>query len=238
MWVDWPGGPFNANNQTLNVSSLGLPGGAYITDVQWDFGTVAIDFSATTAPRILGRVINPDHDGNPVNDSDSMSNTAQVDWTYQGVPDTLSDTQTDQIRQPIAAPAPQKDDVSTGPYIPSSVVRYSLRVMAQSSSPSVLTNPIVMELLPTGLQYVPGSWSFNPGSTGAPSPRRPLLTGLVAAPPNVTVYYSTSSNPCRPEIISSSPAGCTPPNWSTLPPAEITSVHALRFDFAGILNPR
>ncbi|MBL8120005.1 MAG: hypothetical protein JNJ78_20910, partial [Anaerolineae bacterium] len=405
VWVEWPGGPFDDNNQTLNVSALGL-GGNSIIALQWDFGTVQPDFIPSNAPRIYGRITNPDRNGDPVNDNDPLSNTAVVGWSYDDNDDTLSDTQNDTIRQPVAEPAPQKSITSTGPYIPSSVVSFSLRVMARSNSPSVLVNPVVMDLLPDGLMYVPNSWAFNPGSSGATTPPifeeipnyngtgrtllrwsftgaaahdfpqnqpayitfntaitpgapegslsnqyfisspdipiignttdvddlngnsnstdslngvttnltidelvglrsvkgvrgeldstfsvypdsgytipngevtyrlsiinegnipiqnvrvvdilpfvgdtgvqdlsgrqsqwRPLLTGLVSAPAGVTVYYSTSQNPCRPEIVSSGPAGCTAPNWSTLPPADITTVYSLRFDFSGILNP-
>jgi uncharacterized repeat protein (TIGR01451 family) len=404
VWVNWPGGPFPDNNQTLNVSSLGLPAGTYLTAVQWDFGTIPIDFNPTS-PRIMGRVINPDRNGSLVSDGSSMTNNATVAWTYQGEPDDLDDSVTNTVREPIAEPGVQKSVLTTGPYIPSAIVRYRLQVSAQGNSPSVLINPIVMELLPADLLYVPGTWSFNPGGTGAPNPNfeelpnyngtgrtllrwsftgsaahnfpqgqsayitfdaaispgtiignlvndyyitsndvpivgnttdindldgdgqitdtldgastsvivdelvgldsvkgvrgqldtgfsvypqtgrtipngevtyrlsvinegnipiqnvrvvdilpfvgdtgvqdlsqrntqwRPVLTGLVASPPGVTVYYSTSGNPCRPEIVSSGPPGCTAPNWSTLPPADISTVRSLRFDFAGILNP-
>ena len=402
-WNLWSG-PVTPNNQTLNVSSLGL-GAAYITGVRYDFGTVPMDFVPSTLPRILGRVINPDNNGSPVDDGDTMTNNATLDWTYESVSDNLSDSQVDTVREPIAEPAPQKSEVTSGPYIPTSVVTYSLRIMTTSTSPSALVNPIVADLLPVGMTYVPGSWTFNANGTGAPNPifeqianyngtgrtllrwsftgasafdfqrntsafitfnvvidpgvtigpilneyhlmsndvpitpttsdvndldgdgrtddglsgssetiqvdelvgldsvkgvrgeldtgfsvypdtgrtipggdvtyrlsvinegnipiqnvkvidilpfvgdtgvqdlsqRQsqwgPVLTGLVASPPGVTVYYSTSGNPCRPDIVSSGPAGCSAPNWSTLPPANVTTVRSLRFDFSGILDP-
>ena len=401
VWNVWPGSPFTPSNQTLNVSALGLPGGVYITNLEWGFGTVGVDFRTNVAPRINGAVINPDHNGAAVNDGDTMSNTAQMSWDYQSVPNQATDTQNDIVRKPVANPSVQKSTTSSGPYIPTSAVTYALRVGAASTSPSVLINPIVMELLPTNLNYVAGSWVYNAGGSGVAAPTfeqianyngtgrtllrwrftgnfpqnqfatisfnttisagatqgsltndyyvtsndvdingtttdvndldgdsqtndtligasttipvdqlvgldsfkgvrgeldsgysvypasgltipsgrvdyrltiinrgnipvnnvkvidilpfvgdtgvqdtharnsawRPLLTGAVAAPAGVTVYYSTASNPCRPQIIPSGPAGCTAPNWSLLPPADITTVYSLRFDFSGNLAP-
>src|SRR5262249_13376571 len=39
-WNTWTGSPFPGDNRTLQVSALNLPGGVWITKVQWDFGTV------------------------------------------------------------------------------------------------------------------------------------------------------------------------------------------------------
>lgn len=63
-----------------------------------------------------------------------------------------------------------------------------------------------------------------------------LVDPVTVGDPNITVYYSTSQNPCRPEIKAS--AGCVS-DWSTTPPQDITSVQSLKFDFGGIvLNPQ
>lgn len=83
------------------------------------------------------------------------------------------------------------------------------------------------------------------GDTGVidPSQRltewQPLLESAVTAPPGVTVSYSTETNPCRPELVPSGPPGCAAPNWSTTPPADLTTVRALRFDFGSlVIAPR
>ncbi|MCS6845172.1 MAG: GEVED domain-containing protein [Caldilineales bacterium] len=74
-----------------------------------------------------------------------------------------------------------------------------------------------------------------------PDPRHtqwtPFLAGPVTAPAGVTVYYSTASNPCRNDMGDPDPypAGCTPPAWSAVPPADITAVRSLRFDFGDIV---
>ena len=59
----------------------------------------------------------------------------------------------------------------------------------------------------------------------------PVLVGAVAAPAGATVYYSQSSNPCRNELTPGLPAGCEDPKWGTSPPADITTVRSLKFDF-------
>ena len=72
---------------------------------------------------------------------------------------------------------------------------------------------------------------------------RPNLAGPITAPAGVTVYYSTAQSPCRDEMKAASdpspfPTGCSIPNWTTVPPTDITSVQSLKFDFGSIVaNP-
>lgn len=59
----------------------------------------------------------------------------------------------------------------------------------------------------------------------------PFMTVAPVAPPGVTVEYSTSGNPCRPEVAPSGPVGCVS-DWTTTPPAVLSDVRALRFSTA------
>ncbi len=68
---------------------------------------------------------------------------------------------------------------------------------------------------------------------GRKSEWRPNLIGAVEAPKGVTVYYSTVKNPCTEELGTSKP-NCEKPEWRTELPKDITSVRALKFDFAKI----
>jgi hypothetical protein len=77
-----------------------------------------------------------------------------------------------------------------------------------------------------------------------PSPRlsewRPNLAGPIAAPSGITVYYSTVSNPCRDEVKqptdpSPFPTGCTTPNWTNIPPEDITLVRSVKIDFGATI---
>lgn len=55
VWIGWTGSPFDDNNQTLDVSALGLPAGVYITALQWNYGTAQLGFQPASPgerPRI------------------------------------------------------------------------------------------------------------------------------------------------------------------------------------------
>ncbi len=75
-------------------------------------------------------------------------------------------------------------------------------------------------------------------NTSAPrdSQWSPLLTGPVTAPAGVTVLYSTSTNPCRPDL-NYNPPGCVSGSFSTTVPSPISSVASLEFQHAGTLAP-
>ncbi|MFK7807895.1 MAG: SdrD B-like domain-containing protein, partial [Saprospiraceae bacterium] len=90
-----------------------------------------------------------------------------------------------------------------------------------------MTDVVVIDILP----FVGDVGVIDPSTRN--SRWRPNLIDTVAAPPGVTIYYSIESNPCRDTegIDPSGPVGCVAPNWSTTPPADITTVQALKFDF-------
>jgi uncharacterized repeat protein (TIGR01451 family) len=395
VWVNWPGTPF-AEGATAPTPSL--PGGVYISRIEFSYGTIPAGFRG--APRINGVTLPLDRNGNPVSDGDTMTNNATMDWTYQGSPNTRTDSTSNPIRVPTVTPTGSKTVLTGGPYIPTSAVTYRLSFGASGSSPSnVLNNPLVTDLLPLNVNYV--SYTYNANGTGLPAPTfnqipnyngsgrtllqwqftgslnrgetayidlnvtlgpgtpagsltnelvitvtdmpvnggttdsgdingngqttdliitatstipvdqlvgldsnkgvrgeldtsysvfpafgrtvpngdidyriniinrgnvpinnvrvvdilpfigdtgvqdtrprfsawRPILTTPISAPPGVTVYYSTASNPCRPEIVPTGPSGCTAPNWTLTPPTNLDDVRSLRFDFAGTLQP-
>ena len=74
-------------------------------------------------------------------------------------------------------------------------------------------------------------------TTGRDSRWRPNLVSTVAAPPGVMVYYSIVANPCRADegFVPSGPVGCDVPNWSLTPPADLTTVQSLKFEFGNTL---
>ena len=64
----------------------------------------------------------------------------------------------------------------------------------------------------------------------------PNLADPITAPPGITIYYSTSENPCRDEMKGAGdpspfPTGCEAPNWSTTTPVNITTVKSVKIDF-------
>ena len=56
------------------------------------------------------------------------------------------------------------------------------------------------------------------------------MTGPVTAPAGVTVLYSTSNDPCRPEL-NYNPPGCVNGSFSPTPPSPISSVASLEFSY-------
>jgi uncharacterized repeat protein (TIGR01451 family) len=67
---------------------------------------------------------------------------------------------------------------------------------------------------------------------------RPNLVTPLVTPTGITVYYTTVQNPCRTAYVAGGPAGCNPPNWTTVLPADPTTIQGLKFDFGTkVLNP-
>ncbi len=101
-------------------------------------------------------------------------------------------------------------------------IDYQLKVQNVGTVP--MQSFVLVDILPfvgdTGVR------DLNPrGSQWAP-----LLTAPIVPPAGTTLYYSTSGNPCRPEVGVSVP-GCDPPNWTTVPPTPITSVRSFKVEF-------
>ena len=77
--------------------------------------------------------------------------------------------------------------------------------------------------------------------TGDPlNPRRteyrPFLLTPIEAPAGWTVEYSTSSNPCRPEVGGPS-SGCDAPGWTATPnPAAMSTYQSIRLSYDGIVT--
>jgi uncharacterized repeat protein (TIGR01451 family) len=107
---------------------------------------------------------------------------------------------------------------------------YRLRV--QNIGNVTLTNIVVVDVLP------------HVGDTGVivtnelrGSQWTPFLTGPVSGPAGITVFYSRSDNPYRPELLPGGPDGATN-DWSTVPPDDFRTVKSLKFAFnATALNP-
>ncbi|MFY9821424.1 MAG: IPTL-CTERM sorting domain-containing protein [Thermoanaerobaculia bacterium] len=101
-------------------------------------------------------------------------------------------------------------------------IDYQLRVQNVGTVP--MQNFVLVDILPfvgdTGVR------DTNPRG----SQWMPLLAAPILPPAGTTLYYSTSGNPCRPEVGVSVP-GCDPPSWTTVPPSPITSVRSFKVEF-------
>ena len=100
------------------------------------------------------------------------------------------------------------------------------RIVITNTGNITATNIVVYDIFPfvgdTGVVDTQAR-----GSTWRPNLQAPIVntSGLP-----VTISYSEQQNPCRPEVLPSGPAGCVD-DWSTTPPADITSVQAVRLEF-------
>lgn len=117
-----------------------------------------------------------------------------------------------------------------GQTMPGGIANYKLIVTNTGNVPT--TNVEIIDILP---------WV---GDKGVIDPQarltqwRPNLVTPLQTPAGVTVYYSTSSNPCRTDYVPAGPAGCTPANWTTVLPQDPTTIQSLKLDFGTkILKP-
>jgi len=94
-----------------------------------------------------------------------------------------------------------------------------------------LNNPVAYDILP----FV-GDTGISGGQSSAPrgSQFQPVFAGISHTDPGVTVEYSDSDNPCRPEVYASNP-GCV--NDWTATPDNPEDVRSLKFSANGTYSP-
>jgi uncharacterized repeat protein (TIGR01451 family) len=103
------------------------------------------------------------------------------------------------------------------------------RVNIVNSGSVNLTSGVAYDILPFVGDTTSGTASGTRGSEW-----RNYFAGIESKPDTVTVEYSTSTNPCRGEVIAmggttaSGPAGCDN-TWLATPPTPLSTVRALRF---------
>jgi choice-of-anchor A domain-containing protein len=123
----------------------------------------------------------------------------------------------------------QKVAPATGLTTPGGKADYFLKFTNEAGVP--LRNLVVINILPhVGDKGVIDL--SNRGSTFAP-----YLAAPISAP-NATAFYSTTGNPCRDELTPNIPAGCTLPNWTNVPPADLSTIRSIKLDFGStIIQP-
>ncbi|MEO0041301.1 MAG: hypothetical protein RL329_749 [Bacteroidota bacterium] len=116
--------------------------------------------------------------------------------------------------------------------VPGGTVDYQLRL--KNVGNIAMKNIVLVDVLP----YI-GDKGVVLSGFDRLSEWRPVLIAPLSAPAGVKVYYSTEKNPCRDELAGFNPipfpTGCVDNSWTLLPPADITTVQAVKFDF-GTLN--
>ena len=89
-----------------------------------------------------------------------------------------------------------------------------------------LNGAVIYDILP----HV-GDTGVSQGQAGNPrgSQFTPTFSSIGALPPGVSVEYSGSSNPCRPEVFPDAANPTCVNDWSSVPPANLATVLSLRF---------
>jgi len=121
---------------------------------------------------------------------------------------------------------------NSGKTVPGGDVEYKLNVENDGTVP--MTNVVLIDILP----FVGDMGVID--LSGRSSRWKPNLAATINVPSGVTIYYSTEGNPCRSaeNINPSGPAGCNPPNWSIIPPTDLSTVQSFKVDFGStVINP-
>ena len=109
-----------------------------------------------------------------------------------------------------------------GKTIPGGKADYQIKFTNPSGV--IMRNLVLIDILPSLGDK--GVIDLTPrGSQWAPYLAAPVMAA------GATVSYSLSGNPCRNELTPGIPVGCDAPNWTVVPPADITKVKSLKIDF-------
>ena len=119
--------------------------------------------------------------------------------------------------------------LGTGTSLPGGLVDW--RVQVQNVQTVPMENFVIVDILPfvgdTGVRDLTPRLSLF----------RPILPAPITPPPGGAVFYSTSGNPCRPEVGGPT-SGCDAPNWTTVAPDPISDVQSVKIEFGSrVLSP-
>ena len=180
-WTTWTGSPFAAN-ATVNVSSLGLTAGAYVTDVEINYGTVAGNFaaSATAAnkPRLTGVVNSPARNGATIPDNGTVTNSnASLSATFGGVAITPQTASASVTLNTLKIKPYSVKTVPSLSYIPGGTIPFQVETWNDSTSQGSMVNPVGTDLLPDQVDYLPGTFAaVTSGTYNSAGVAAPVLT--------------------------------------------------------------
>ncbi|MBI5646632.1 MAG: T9SS type A sorting domain-containing protein [Ignavibacteriae bacterium] len=177
-------------NTSINVYSapISLPPVQFITQLQWDYGTVPVGFS-TNAPPTINFTLQPNDlvTSAPVLVGDTITNCATLTSQFGGNPLTpITSCKTFTVASAAPSLSTYKSVISTGPYFPGDTVRYIMYLYNQGTAP--LNNPVVVDNLPPGFSYA-GGVTYS-SLNGAPNPST-LGPSISTTPSTVTWNFSS-----------------------------------------------
>lgn len=169
IWQPLPGNPYSGNaSEWVNVSSLGLALGEYITGIQWDLGTLPVGYKEKDMD-FHGNVLTVDRAGNLVKTGDIIQNVATIRYTdFNGAQIGTNDANfTVKSPRPVAEidkrASPTSVDDGSG-------TTFIIELKNQSQAARDLQNPVLADLLDPKFIYEAGSWQILDAPAGAPAP--------------------------------------------------------------------
>jgi uncharacterized repeat protein (TIGR01451 family) len=160
-WI--PGVPLGTNVAVTSFPGFG--GSDYISNLRFEIGSIPVAYNNNEIA-IFSTVVNPPNGGStnyslPRN----VTNTATMRGTFDGNPLADStESATTEIDVPKARPQPQKTVVSGSPALPGQTIKY--RVTLANGNFLPLDEPVIADLLPNTVEYVPGSWTLVSNISG------------------------------------------------------------------------
>ncbi|MEI6605402.1 MAG: SdrD B-like domain-containing protein, partial [Verrucomicrobiota bacterium] len=180
-YTTWTGSPFAANT-TLNVSSLGLSAGVYVTDVEINYGTVAGNFAASVTesskPKLTGIVNSPARNGSIIPDNGTVTNSsATLSATFGGVAITPQTASASVTLTTIKITPKSIKTVPSLSYVPGGTVPFQVETWNDATSQGAMVNPVGSDLLPDQVDYLPGTFAaVTSGTYNSAGVATPVLT--------------------------------------------------------------
>ena len=146
-------------------------GGEYLTAIRFDFGEVPLDFEATTPPSVTASVFHTFRDGTTPNEGDIntlIHNCAQLNADDNATtPQALAQVESCkdvEIRDNYSVPKALKSASSQELSLEEEFT-YTIEVTNSNDGTGSLSDPIVFDLLPQGIEYLATTYNDN-GHTG------------------------------------------------------------------------
>ncbi|MGB1249580.1 MAG: SdrD B-like domain-containing protein [Candidatus Promineifilaceae bacterium] len=165
-WQPLPGNPYAATT-AVDVSSLGLGAGDFITTLAWDFGQLAPQ-SNRWAATVTG-IVDP---------------TLPAGTTFQNCADFSADStdglQTGQncntvrVVNPRSIPRVTKSN-NTGPYLPGDEFDFTISLRNDQVAHQDFIDPILVDVLPAGIELIPSAIRYVGTASGFVTPTQTII---------------------------------------------------------------
>ena len=182
--LNWPGSPFPATTTNLSVCALGLPAGVYVTRVQFEFGTVPVNFGINSPIVLTGSLLSTGWStGLVLTNSASVTNTDFLSASYYTINTNRSYSTNLTVAPPAASYSSTKTS-STGSVIPD-IQSFTWSLTATNRGSVPLDNFVMNDPLPQN--FVLSSVQLAPVT--------PATNTALCSPASVAVSYATTVNP-------------------------------------------